>query len=43
MSTDLSGIYQQSLFSKAVAISVAVPEHNRYRVLENILPWPEMV
>jgi hypothetical protein len=42
MSTDLSGIYQQSLFSKAVAISVAVPEHNRYRVLENILPWPEM-
>ena len=24
MSTDLSGIYQQSLFSKAVAISVAV-------------------
>jgi hypothetical protein len=42
MSTDLSGIYQQSIFSKALAISVVVPEYNRFRVLENVLPWPEM-
>lgn len=42
MSTDFSGIFQQSLFSKFVAITVAVPEQNRYRVLANVLPWPEL-
>lgn len=42
MSTDMRGIYQPSLFSQAVAISVAVPDHNRYRVLAHILPWEEM-
>ena len=42
MSTDMSGIYQQSLFSQSLAISVAVPDSSRYRVLANILPWQEM-
>ncbi len=42
MSTDMRGIFQQTLFSKAMAISIGVPEHNRYRVLANVLPWAEL-
>ena len=42
MSTDMSGIYQPSLFAKALAIWVSVPESSRYRVLADLLPWPRM-
>lgn len=42
MSTDMDGIYQQSLFAKAASISVHVSEQNRYRVLADVLPWTEM-
>ena len=41
MSTDMRGIFQSSLFSKAVTISVAVPDTNRYRLLSDAVPWPE--
>jgi hypothetical protein len=42
MSTDMSGIYQQSLFAKATSVSVRVSEQNRYRVLAEVLPWQEL-
>lgn len=42
MSADMTGIYQQSLFSKSIAISVAVPESNKHRVLASVLPWELM-
>ena len=42
MSTDMRGIHQQSLFSKQIMTSVVVPEQSRYRVLANVLPWPEL-
>lgn len=42
MSTDMRGIYQQSLFAKSLAISVRVSEQCRYRVAADILPWGAM-
>lgn len=42
MSTDMTGIYQQSLFSTITSITVVVPQENRYRVLSETLPWPEL-
>jgi len=42
MSTDMSGIVQQNLFSKALSISVCVSQENRYRVLADVLPWGDM-
>ena len=41
MSTDMKGIHQPSLFSKQAMLSVFVSDQSKYRVLENILPWPE--
>ena len=42
MSTDMSGIFQPSLFSKTTLISVPVPEENRYRILSEVLSWTEL-
>lgn len=42
MSTDMKGIHQPSLFSKQAMLSVFVSDQSKYRVLENILPWPEL-
>lgn len=42
MSTDMSGISQRSLFSTMTTITVFVPQENRYRVLSEVLPWPEL-
>lgn len=42
MSTDMSGIFQRSLFEKTIQLPIIVGENSRYRVLSNILPWPEM-
>ena len=42
MATKMDGIFQPSLFSQGTLISVALSESSRYRVLANILPWPEM-
>ena len=42
MSTKMDGIYQQSLFSKSLGLSVIVSENSRYRILANTLPWIEL-
>lgn len=42
MSTDMKGIHQPSLFSQQALLSVFVSDQSKYRVLENILPWPEL-
>lgn len=42
MSTDMTGIYQQNLFSTITLITVSVPQENRYRVLSETLPWPDL-
>lgn len=42
MSTKMEGIYQQSLFSKSLNLSVIVSEGSRYRILANTLPWEEL-
>jgi len=42
MSTDMTGIYQQNLFSTIAMITIFVPSENRYRVLSECLPWPEL-
>jgi transposase, IS5 family len=42
MSTDMKGIHQPSLFNQQSMLSVFVSDQSKYRVLENILPWPEL-
>lgn len=42
MSVDLRGIHQQSLFGRQTMMSAVVSETSRYRVLANVLPWPQM-
>ncbi len=42
MSTDMRGIYQDSLFSSLATISIDVPTGSRYRILSSNLPWPEL-
>lgn len=42
MSTNMSGIYQRSLFSVSLQLSINIGENSRYRVLSNVLPWEEL-
>jgi gas vesicle protein len=35
-------IYQRSLFSVSLQLSVPIGENSRYRVLSNVLPWEEL-
>lgn len=43
MSTRMDGIYQPSLFSRAtLRMDVLVAADNRYRILSEKLPWPEL-
>jgi hypothetical protein len=42
VSTDMRGIYQNSLFSSLATISIDVPAGSRYRILSDNLPWIEL-
>lgn len=42
MSTNMNGIHQQSLFNQQVMLPIFVSEQSKYRVLANVLPWPEL-
>lgn len=38
----MTRIYQRSLFSMNLQMSIVLGENNRYRVLANVLPWVEL-
>lgn len=42
MSTNMDGIYQQSMLAALALITIQVPEENRYRVLKDNLPWHQL-
>ncbi|OFZ17710.1 MAG: hypothetical protein A2Z20_01655 [Bdellovibrionales bacterium RBG_16_40_8] len=41
MSTDMLGIHQTSLFSLTAGVSVTVGTDSQYRILSQVMPWPE--
>jgi IS5 family transposase len=42
MSTDMTGIYQSSLFSTLETVTTHVSPGSKYRVLAECLPWPQL-
>lgn len=42
MTTKMEGVFQKNLFSRMASVPVFVPEESKYRLLDEMLPWPRL-